>query len=1243
MQHHWRGVAFERGLLRREFDAAVCARLRAMHLVKHVELRHQFKALREAVGENGLPSSAVEAYVTVLYHLTRHREHPSVCGDGGSRGGGALADRKKLVGSGVLVYLASLITTKPQSRQVGAMVKAIMLEIATCEDGAYVVDVLACTMVQRVVLEAEHLLAQQADSTTYSQLASSIELVAVLAEVVSKSKQTLESSAPPPRATMVFTDGAGHPDTSERAYRLKVLKASAKTHLLTPFVVQVLFTVLKRDSSTDAGLCVKALHTLRLFARSFGFPEVLEALTRNGGRYLDSVTQLFDHSVPAAAFAAIELFHELTDRPDARKGLTTAGAPQLLLSWCTSSIESSKTPNLHVLGLIGVALLARQTHHATSSTKLLASLPTLPARLDELYSCLLELVLDERSAEKVAAYLLSVNALPSLLQFLLQVKPSCMDSAFQNARQRNVSCVVLGRLVKVPRVAQLCFSEDTVNHLALSLQCNRLDEIEGLVPKMSAHERYIHVLGSREACKALSRLSRCPSTGVDASLRPSLTSASVPELPQALICDVLFRLHALEDLIATIKSPSDGAEFVDLELERTLAAVELGGYLRPLPFGEAARVRFLKVSSSSSQLQRAYASEKLLALVELVAPAILQVLREPSACVELVSACCTALSRLSCTNAACSKLLAQGCLQVALVHLPEILSVVPSNGHSPTRQSYVLDSSVDDRRLLDVPAAFFTLVGKLCAVAEGRTAVMRAQVLPRLLKRLQLRNANAKSADEDCKGEIAVVVQQLAMTNAVEGNTSELFLHFHVLDLMTQLAQEQDIASILRGKAKPHKWRLLDHALGAIAALSQDVLVCVPKVVELGVLKLVLPFVVREQQKSEALCRAESLQYHAVSIVRSVAAYPFGRYHAVLQAVDEDKHCLKTSDASDAVTTTTTSAAPSGSPPTRLLDKVKKVAYNFVLELETRPTSSLDRKTVGELARETLTFIHDCTERVGSAAATSVPLSSDSASRRASTRLPVGPVRRRQEERDSFPAIPSSPLSPQQRRESSALGDSDRSPAQCSSPRLQLAPVRSTPLLPSQSSPSRMVLSPSKSTSSSQVLRSGSASTLGGVDLLTTRPTANKPQPSPERAASRLVDIASSNQAQQPQAVYTFARPKATKMKNDSSLAGCLMLDPLFQSSPCVSTQERDSLEAKRRRKHRTEARKRRSASDADDNSSTARPAAVESMKQPAETSYEYVHEIDRFGHCVNVRARRATPGDTYAPSQGHISMNNTR
>ncbi|KAL4144639.1 hypothetical protein PRNP1_013765 [Phytophthora ramorum] len=711
LQHHWRGVIFERTVNQRDYDPIVRTRLRSMHMIKFVELRHQFKVFREAIGPGGIPSSVTQAYITILYHLV-----------------------------------------KPQH-----------------------------------------------DANSISD----------------------------------------------------------KTH---------------------------------------------NTVISDQRRILASVT----------------LFYEMTSRADARFGLTTA---------------------------------ARQSNQVKPVASLLAALATFDDSLDAFYTLLLDLALQDefssRASEKTAAYFLSVNALPTLVQFLTQVSPSCMESPVQNSRQRNISCILLGRLCKVTNVTRACFSEDVVNHLSLSIQCNRLDEIEGLVARSSSEDRFIHQLGSKEACKALSRLARCPSNLVDARLRPSVTSPQVPEWPQALICDVMFRMHVLEDLIALIRNPSDAVEFAQVELDKVVAAVELTGYIRPLPYGESARDKFLKTHANHPH--GIFSQEKLLQLVELVAPAILHVLREKSIGFDLVSACCVALSRLACTNAARSLLLAQGCLQTTLIHLPEILIATTMGKSSPKHQTVEFDSSVDDHGLLDVPAALYTLFGKLCAVADGRTGIMRAQVLPRLLKRMQLRHPTSRILDDECKSEIAVVIARLAMVNSVEGSTSELFLHFRVLELLTNVLKQHrgillgqfTIAPASKKTDEVKRWRLLVHAVGAIAALSQDVLVCVPRVVALGIVELLFPFLMRLGNPNPHLV---SLQYDAVTIIRSIASFPFGEYHTYLTNVngtdldsvssDEKKKLSSKGDKSVATTS-----------PTIVMERVKQIGYDFAMELQNKPMALRDKKS----------------------------------------------------------------------------------------------------------------------------------------------------------------------------------------------------------------------------------------------------------------------------------------------------------
>ncbi|ETL45807.1 hypothetical protein F441_04230 [Phytophthora nicotianae CJ01A1] len=1183
LQHHWRGVLFERSLNQRDCDPIARTRLRSMYMIKFVELRHQFKVFREAIGPGGIPDSATQAYITILYYLVKLQRGPDAISD--KTRNTVLSDQRRILGSGLLVCLASRITRR-QSREVIELVKGIVSNIIEGHGDEYIVGILQCNIVQRLQLDLVHIMQTDGNSTaaTTTALTTSLNLLHSIATKVLQATeqwgqpiaQRTPTSPSRKRTPSPVQDLHNVETPAERNFMMRKLKTSVRQFLLTADVFDTLFEVLGYCQDKNDALRAKVLEILRLLARSLGFSQLLDALTRCGGRWLELVLMCMKDTNLVVVQAAVTLFYEMTGRTDARHGLTTAGAMQFFMRWCRPSLKTCESRMAFVMGLIGCALLARQTEQVKPATALLAALTTFEERLDALYTLLLDLAMQDdsspRTSEKTASFFFSVDALPTLVKFLTQVSPSCMESPVQNSRQRNISCILLGRLCKVGHVTRACFSEDVVNHLALSIQCNRLDEIEGLLARSSYEDRFVHELGSKEACKALSRLARCPSTMVDARLRPSITSAQVPEWPQALICDVMFRMHVLEDLIALIRMPSDAAEFPDVELNKVVAAVELAGYIRPLPYGESGREKFLK--SHVNHPYGKYAQEKLLQLVELVAPAILHILRNKSAGFDLVSACCVALSRLACTNAACTMLLAQGCLQAALTHLPEIL-ISTGSGVSPKRQSVEFGSSVDDHGLLDVPAPLYMLFGKLCAVADGRTGVMRAQVLHRLLKRMQMRHPSSQTVDDECKSEIAVVISRLAMVNAVEGSTGELFLHFRVLELLTKvlhrsLVLTQNSVSSSRKKEEVKKWRLLVHSVGAIAALSQDVLVCVPRVVALGIVELLFPFLTRRRVDGGSNPQLESLQYDAVTIIRSVASYPFGEYHAYLTNV---KGTVPEID--DAKKKANNKAT---APPTLIMERVKQIAFDFAMELKNKPMALRDKKSVGELARETMAFINEHQQRLErqqeQRRKSSVKNADESKGKHSRLTQKTSPsLKNSPQTRASFPTLPKSPIG-----RLDEIYEARKS-----------IEVASTTTLESPLNAAPSVL----------VLNGGLKSpvTLNGVNLASTRPTGNnKPRSAPESP---------------PHHHYVFTRPKPKAKRRDKDPGYCLMLDPLFDSGSSSSILRK-------------------------------LPRTPDELQHPSEDetlnySYRFSQEVDRFGHLANVQARRNKKGDRYFPSLGRI------
>lgn len=1266
LQHHWRGVFFERSLHRREYDPSVRARIRSMHLIKFVELRHQFKAYRETVGYGGLPANAVEAYVTIVHQMvqTQSNDFGEPCIHGRAPASPiktptfVLANQRKVINSGSLAFLASLITAT-QRPQLTTMVISTVREIAYGQGPEKVVDILQSNIVERAVSEMTRIIDSvskgNCEKSDQDRMDTTLDLIYVLcSQALAGSRQFSNSSNKPfPFETTPSSN------SSEKEFLQELLNRSATKFLINDTVLTSLFQVLQVNASAQhhqESRCKKILTTVRLMACCpFGFPHVLSILTQNGGRFMELVLDCFRDSRRAMAGPALSLFCEMTDHPHGRQGLTTAGAVRSFLRWSFANLDRDDEREPFVMAIIGCALLARQTPQTCKPDLawLLTSIETSRGRLEAAHKLLLNLVMNDDNeegagyhfAEKAGILFHSTGALPVLLKFLIQVTPTCMEPSFQTRHHRNISCIVLSRFFRVPEIVRACFSEDTINHLALSIQCNRLDEAERAVARYSVKARLIHRLGSKEACKALTYLARCfagerNTTGVGdgvfvARLRPSVTSSFVPELPQAMVCDVMFRLHVIEDLIGYIVPVDFSADSPDVETALTDAAVELAGHLRPLPYGEAARNRFFKTFGAHDHGK--YAAEKVMLLVELVAPSIIHVLREPNLQTELVEACCKALSRIACTKTACSELLVQGCLQIALMHLPEFLLETGSLRKSGKATEIIVDSMTDEHGLLGVPPSLYTLLAKLCAVAEGRMALLRAQVLPRILKRLHLKDSSAPSKDVACKCEIAVLLSRLAMVNTTEGNTGELFIHFGVVDALVKLLRthnpmktvsSQRVNTIERPcnnsksvqRDKPHsshserkkQLRVVNHLMAGIAALSQDILKCVPKLVALGILKLLYPLLdlsLPGMSTEERSVRADTIQLYCMQVIHSIAVYPFGEYHLHLLRAGTGDSRMQRFNSHDVVAERKTFA---DAPTITLMDKVRRIGFDFAAELRSRGVvPTVDGKTVGDLARETLSAVNERSifnqrKEYHSQPELSMQSSPSCISSPHINKLPVSNYSKSESDfhqqrspsgastaLSAFPTL--SPQSPQC-LPLSHCNNSERKGCN------RVQEEESVALEPESAAKFSRPLSPVVKIHSTLPV------TINGVDLSSTRPPGKQ-------------DLTLPMQKSQSSPRYIFTTPKPKKRVSAPNAAtSCLMLDPLFDSAASSQDPQNSDHEKRRDRSHHDKRDVERILDTNDETQACA-----------------FSQENDRFGHYVQVKGRRARRGDIFMPSLGLI------
>jgi len=115
---------------------------------------------------------------------------------------------------------------------------------------------------------------------------------------------------------------------------------------------------------------------------------------------------------------------------------------------------------------------------------------------------------------------------------------------------RHISSIVLSGLMRVPKVAVELLHDDVIEHLALVIQINRMEESEGEFTcslRNSAASK-LHINSTADACLALTRLIKAGKTS-DNQRGDRVLSV------QCRIGKILLHLHALEDVVALVRPP----------------------------------------------------------------------------------------------------------------------------------------------------------------------------------------------------------------------------------------------------------------------------------------------------------------------------------------------------------------------------------------------------------------------------------------------------------------------------------------------------------------------------------------------------------------------------------------------------------------------------------------------------------------------------------------------------------------
>ncbi|OQR98781.1 hypothetical protein ACHHYP_07855 [Achlya hypogyna] len=929
LQHMRRRVVFERSLRRREISLEARMRSRAITLAKTIDLQRQQQQVRAALRGGPLPARAAKAYMSIILTLVSHefdhRNEPSSVGR---------QDRRRLHHTGGVVWLVQCVRSRGELEPMALQLLTILAHDKDRVRNllqSHVVHYLAANLRDDLAASTRTLvIGLGAPAIVSTTIDATVALLDVICASVATMVQHLERPRTLPSKKLSLhrsmsslsrrsgfsdvrpTESSGSAesvDDSDAVFLNRDLPAVVTRHLVTEPTFRSLFALVSQPAHTLATLQV--LH--KLAQPAVGYLAFVDVVTRNAGRFLEVLVNCLTSADTGAGLAALHVLFALAAQAEGRDALTTAGLVHLVSPLCRAGFRRPGNSYRFVLGLVVIVALAN-TEAAPlslgpSPESLTMALDVSPAQLLDFAFVFLLRCCRADSDGRVGAYVLKVHALEFVLDLLVQ--PLQTPHA-QTRFQRHVSTIVLAALARVRAIAsRLTFRDDLLHHVALVLQTNRMEESEGC-------ELHLQLESTAEAARTLLRC-----------LRAQMQTAQPPVMlvaAQDTVLRALFKLHAIEDLVAYIRPPNLVSDDAQTDIDAVLCAIQLVGLVCPAPL-------FEHVNHETTRTLVAAAKEVVLSLdglqalgsrlIHSAASALLNTLAADQPLPRVVKCCCKALAQLACTNASASLLLDYRCLDVVATLVPNVPSSLAESGSSAT---VITSASEHDDKLLALPAAFYTLLATLCRVQEGRAAVAKLNVLPRVLKRLHLRSAPAAltRADHRCRTELMALVKAIAHANAVGlGNVNELLLRHHVhtvcVEMLDAAPEHVDVAT------------MHEHAMGTLGALAKDHMRCVPPLLAVGALRRAAAAVAGFRDHDEGLVSVAQLE-SALQILLGISLFPSE--------------------------TVQTALANGG-----VQDDLLRIGCSFHLEMIKSRISAHGAKSVGEMARETLRHMGDFAKR----------------------------------------------------------------------------------------------------------------------------------------------------------------------------------------------------------------------------------------------------------------------------------------
>lgn len=915
VQHHWRHVLAKR---RGSHESALTLhRAQVLYDIKMIELKEQFRTLRrifpecqkggiwnwkytEEGGSDAELDQVLEAHLRIIRTMTDTEDS--------SLSKSVKRDRLKFLRHGGMVILKDgLASTKSALKQ-----QALGIYLNLSEEPMGIEEILACNVMDDLVCGI-HVDSTIIEEDTFRRL-QAIENIAWHA--IERTEQEWKELIGKPTGTLATTSV-----TSQRSSHLLSQSRSevqenpphrtiidvevVQQNLATPDLLSLLMEILAlpvTSNSSRQRLIFCACRIIHHLTCTSGYFLLLDRFVQLSGVALEHLVGLLSHHQTEfdLAHAALRVFDKLTVKPEGRQGLITAGVGKILMPLSQGGVLLSGNRVGVVRGLTVLCYLARQTLSRRQLGLNSQQLQPQPHRRHHRQSCgedvaeLYEFFASELLSVASATCFVTLEALPVLIDFVLHFTKD-NTATVQHWRFRSISARLLAVFTSVPTVARAWCQDPVLSYLSQILNQNQIDESERrtFVTDDVETAAEFHA-GTSGACEALIHLGqvqlerRDPDQVAENDVENDKIHIRVskPEtVPSNIfVAQTLLHLRVQDELLYHLTSARDGmlSDAAQARAQATVASVFLtlaptsrdddsDMYLQPSTLDN------IQLETQINTILEQWCLDTLGALVSLLACDTLESV--------VVQSACGALAQYCTLNRNCASVIASGAIPIVAQLVP-LLSSAPTKSSLDQKKSVKL--SAEEWTLCQVPASVFCFFAKLARVPEGREALIRANVLPRVLRRLLCFCSSSKQ-EQECQIELAMIMSYMANVNTSRSeNLNEWFMSLDLPRCLLRLLQSQLEPLVVTKMKSQSNIRLLVAVLRALDMLGQDVMVTIPHLVSLGILPTLYRLLRHcTEHLHDALGRVQCLltiARHTLSLLRHIVSYPDGEYHAPFRA-----------------------------------------------------------------------------------------------------------------------------------------------------------------------------------------------------------------------------------------------------------------------------------------------------------------------------------------------------------------------